>query len=56
MANPLMTLARTYPVTLWAGVGIFSYAWKASLVSHWYDRTYVQWEQQRQQELKKASQ
>ena len=33
MARPIATLFRTYPVTLWLGVGLFSYAWKASLVS-----------------------
>lgn len=42
---------RTYPVTLWAGVGVFAYAWKASLVATTYRNIYWQHEQARQKEL-----
>ncbi len=51
MAGPLSNLIRTYPVTFWLSVGVFSYAWKASLVATTYQNTYKQWEQDRAKEL-----
>ena len=51
MAGPIGTFIRTYPVTFWLTVGVFSYAWKASLVSTVYKQQYATWEQQRAKEL-----
>ena len=51
MARPLGNLLRTYPVTIWLSVGLFSYAWKASLVSTVYKSSYAQWAEQRSKEL-----
>ena len=51
MARPIAALFRTYPVSLWLGVGLFSYAWKASLVSSVYQKTYANFAQERSQEL-----
>ena len=51
MARPLANLIRTYPVTFWLSVGVFSYAWKASLIATTYKNTYQEWENQRNKEL-----
>ncbi len=55
MANPVFRMAKTYPVTMWAGVGVFAYCWKLSLVSTMYRRIYSDFEVQRQQELINAA-
>jgi hypothetical protein len=47
----LANLFRTYPVTIWLGVGLFSYAWKTSLVASVYQNDYAEWAQQRRKEL-----
>lgn len=51
MAGALTQIVRTYPVTIWLGVGVFAYAWKASLVVTAYNKYYGHFAQQRQQEL-----
>ena len=51
MAGPIGKLFRTYPVTLWLTVGVFSYAWKASLVASTYQVQYKQWTEERNKEL-----
>jgi hypothetical protein len=51
MGRPIANLFRSYPVTLWLGVGVFAYAWKASLVATIYQNTYSEWNKQRAQEL-----
>jgi hypothetical protein len=53
MVNRIAAKIRTYPVTFWAGVGVFSYLWKASIVATMYEKTYSNFEQQRQEELTK---
>ena len=45
------TLIRTYPVTFWLTVGVFSYAWKASLVATAYQNTYQRFTEQRLKEI-----
>lgn len=47
----LKNLVRTYPVTLWLGVGVATYAWKASLVATMYSRVYTKYDQERIKEL-----
>ena len=54
MAGTVGTLFRAYPVTLWLGVGVFSYVWKASLISTAYQNIYSQWDQQRIKELQEV--
>ena len=51
MTRPIGNLLRTYPVTIWLSVGLFSYAWKASLDSTVYQSSYAQWAEQRAKEL-----
>lgn len=47
----LKNLIRTYPVTVWLTVGVFSYAWKASLVATTYQNVYHKFDQERREEL-----
>ena len=51
MARPIANLFRSYPVTLWASVGLFAYAWKTSLVASVYQNNYAAWAEQRAKEL-----
>ena len=51
MAGPVGNLIRTYPVTFWLSIGLFSYAWKASLIATTYQKTYQSWEQERAKEI-----
>jgi hypothetical protein len=51
MAGPVASLIRSYPVTFWLTVGVFSYAWKASLIATTYQNTYHQYNEQRAKEL-----
>lgn len=51
MVNQMKAFVRTYPVTLWLGVGVFSYVWKATMASTVYGYTYQKWEEERIKEL-----
>jgi hypothetical protein len=51
MAGALKGFVRTYPVTFWLTVGVFSYAWKASLVATQYQNQYQKFHEQRVKEL-----
>jgi hypothetical protein len=51
MAGAVGTFIRTYPVTFWLTVGVFSYAWKASLVQTIYQSRYQKWANERAKEL-----
>ncbi|CDW79503.1 UNKNOWN [Stylonychia lemnae] len=53
MVNIVATKIRANPVIFWAGVGVFSYFWKASIVASMYQRNYQQFDDQRREELNK---
>jgi hypothetical protein len=50
MVNRVRQLIVTYPVTLWAGVGVFGYCWKASMIATMYTKFYNNYHLQRLQE------
>ena len=50
MVNRVRQLIMTYPVTFWAGVGVFGYVWKASMVATMYTKFYNNYHLQRIQE------
>jgi len=51
MAGPIAQMIRSYPVTFWLSVGVFSYAWKASMIATTYQAQYKHWEEERAKEL-----
>jgi hypothetical protein len=51
MVNRVRQFLVTYPVTVWAGMGVFAYTWKASMVATTYTKFYSQYHQERITEL-----
>ena len=51
MANIITQTFRRYPITLWAGVGVAAYVWKASFVAFTYNNYYKKNEEERTKEL-----
>ena len=52
MVRRISTFVKTYPVTMWASVGVFAYLWKASIVATMYEKRFQAFDTQRREELR----